>query len=177
MGGTNAVSDTRVCPYCHQPTRAGWPLCDGCARTLPAERPLPDLRLVNELERWDRANPRPRDPAALTRRTLKWLWISVVVLSALDLRFGRHIGTGISAWDTLAVGSIVLAFLGTLIGMFLLGVLSGRDPGASWRRERAQVRRRLGGVARPVARRRHGPDHLDDHPALGRREPARGDHR
>jgi hypothetical protein len=114
MGGTNAVVDTRVCPYCHQPTRAGWPLCDGCARTLPAERPLPDLRLVNELERWDRANPRPRDPAALTRRTLKWLWIAVVVLSALDLRFGRHIGTGTSVWDTLAVGSIVLAFLGTL---------------------------------------------------------------
>jgi hypothetical protein len=140
----NAVSDTRVCPYCREPTRAGWPLCDGCARTLPAERPLPDLRLVNELERWDRANPRPRDPAALTRRTLKWLWMSVVVLSALDLRFGRHIGTGISAWDTLAVGSIVLAFLGTLVGMFLLGVLSGRDPGATWRRERAQVRRRLG---------------------------------
>jgi len=99
---------------------------------------------VNELERWDRANPRPRDPAALTRRTLKWLWISVVVLSALDLRFGRHIGTGTSAWDTLAVGSMVLAFLGTLVGMFLLGVLSGRDPGANWRRERAQVRRRLG---------------------------------
>jgi hypothetical protein len=75
---------------------------------------------------------------------MKWLWISVVVLSALDLRFGRHIGTGTSAWDALAVGSIVLAFLGTLVGMFLLGVLSGRDPGATWRRERAQVRRRLG---------------------------------
>ena len=29
---------------------------DGCARTLPAECGLPDLRLVNELERWDRAN-------------------------------------------------------------------------------------------------------------------------
>ncbi len=139
-----AVSDTRVCPHCRRPTRAGWPLCDGCARTLPAERPLPDLRLVNELERWDRANPRPRDAAVLTRRTLKWLWVAVVVCSALDLRFGRHIGTGTSVWDTLAVGTIVLALLATLIGMFLLGLLSGRDPGATWRRERAQVRRRLG---------------------------------
>jgi len=99
---------------------------------------------VNELERWDRANPRPRDAAVLTRRTLKWLWIAVVVFSALDLRFGRHIGTGTSAWDTLAVGTMVLALLATLVGMFLLGLLSGRDPGAAWRRERAQVRRRLG---------------------------------
>jgi hypothetical protein len=99
---------------------------------------------VNELERWDRANPRPHGAAALTRRTLKWLWIAVVVCSALDLRFGRHIGTGTSAWDTLAVGTMVLALLATLVGMFLLGVLLGRDPGASWRRERAHVRRRLG---------------------------------
>jgi hypothetical protein len=28
--------------------------------------------------------------------------------------------------------------------MVLLGVLSGRDPGATWRHERAQLRRRLG---------------------------------
>jgi hypothetical protein len=144
MGGTSAVSETRVCPYCRQPTRVGWPLCDGCARTLPAERPLPDLRLVAELDRWDRANPQPRDPAVLTRRVMKWLWIAVVVCSALDLRFGRHIGTGTSAWDTLAVGMIVLALLATLVGMVVLGVLSGRDPGAAWRRERAQIRRRLG---------------------------------
>jgi uncharacterized membrane protein len=99
---------------------------------------------VNELERWDRANPQPRDAAALTRRTLRWLWIAVVVCSALDLRFGRHIGTGTSAWDTLAVGAIVLALLATLLGMFVLALLSGRDPGAAWRRERSQVRRRLG---------------------------------
>jgi hypothetical protein len=39
---------------------------------------------------------------------------------------------------------MVLALLATLVGMFLLGLLSGRDPGATWRRERAQVRRRLG---------------------------------
>ena len=99
---------------------------------------------MNELERWDRANPCPRDAAALTRQTLKRLWIAVVVCSALDLRFGRHIGTGTSAWDTLAVGTIVVALLATLAGMFLLGLLSGRDPGATWRRERAEIRRRLG---------------------------------
>ena len=64
MGGTSTAVDTRICPHCHQPTRVGWPMCDGCARTLPAYRPLPDLRLVAELERWDRANPRPLDGAA-----------------------------------------------------------------------------------------------------------------
>src|SRR2546423_13635713 len=93
MGGTNAVSDTRVCPYCHQPTRAGWPLCDGCARTLTAERPLPDLRLVNELERWDRANPRPREPAALTQRTMQGLWRPGVVVSAPGLPLARPLRT------------------------------------------------------------------------------------
>lgn len=144
MGRTEISAATRVCPHCRQPTRVGWPLCDGCARTLPAERGLPDLRLVNELERWDRANPRPLDAAALTRRTLGWTWAATVVLCALDLRFGRHIGPGISIWDELAVGAIVVALAGTLVAVFAIAFLAGRDPGPAWRRERAVLRRRLG---------------------------------
>jgi hypothetical protein len=144
MGRTEVSTATRICPYCREPTRVGWPLCDGCARTLPAERALPDLRLVNELERWDRANPRPLDAAAVTRRALGWTWCLTVVLCALDLRFGRHIGASISVWDQLAVGALVVALAGTLAAVFVLAFLAGRDPGPAWRRERAVLRRRLG---------------------------------
>jgi hypothetical protein len=144
MGGTSTVAATRICPHCQQPTRVGWPMCDGCARSLPAYRPLPDLRLIAELERWDRANPSPLDGAALTRRTLKWLWAAVVVCSALDLRYGRQIGPATSVWDDLAVGSIVVALAATLVAIFALAFLAGRDPAPAWRRERAALRRRLG---------------------------------
>ena len=144
MGRTEVSAATRICPYCHEPTRVGWPLCDGCARTLPAERALPDLRLVNELERWDRANPRPLDARAVTRRALGRTWIVAVVLCTLDLRFGRHIGASISLWDELAVGALVVALTATLAAVFLLAYLAGRDPGPAWRRERAVLRRRLG---------------------------------
>jgi hypothetical protein len=144
MGRTEVSPATRICPYCREPTRVGWPLCDGCARTLPAERPLPDLRLVNELDRWDRAHPRPIDAAALTRRGLAWTWVAAVVLCALDLRFGRRIGTSVSVWDELAVGALVIALTATLAALFLLAFLAGRDPGPAWRRERSVLRRRLG---------------------------------
>lgn len=144
MGRTEVSAATRVCPYCHQPTPAGWPLCDGCARTLPAERALPDLRLVNELDRWDRVNRRPRNAAAVTRRALGWVWCVTVVACAADLRFGRRIGASISAWDELAVGALVVALTATLVALFLLAYLAGRDPGPAWRRERAVLRRRLG---------------------------------
>jgi hypothetical protein len=143
MGGTNAVA-TRVCPHCRQPTRVGWPLCDACARSLPAYRPLPDLRLVAELERWDRANPRPLDAASLTRRALACAWVAVIVTSVLDLRYGRRIGLVHSVWDDLAVGSLVVALLATLLGIAALAFLAGRDPAPAWRRERASLRRRLG---------------------------------
>jgi hypothetical protein len=144
MGGTSVVATTRICPHCRQPTRVGWPMCDACARSLPAYRPLPDLRLVAELERWDRANPRPLDGAALTRRTLKWLWAAVVVTCALDLRYGREIGPATSVWDTLAVGSLLLALAATLLGIVAVAFFAGRDPAPAWRRERAALRRRLG---------------------------------
>jgi hypothetical protein len=144
MGRTEVTPATRVCPHCGEPTRSGWPLCDGCARTLPAERPLPDLRLVNELERWEHANPRPRDAAAATRRALGWTWVAAVIMCALDLEFGRHIGASISLWDELAVGALVVALTATLAALFALAYLAGRDPGPAWRRERAVLRRRLG---------------------------------
>jgi hypothetical protein len=119
-------------------------LCDGCSRTLPAYRPLPDLRLAAELERWDRANPRPLDGAALVRRTLAWLWGAAFVCSALDLHFGRRIGPISSGWDDLAVGSLVVALLASLIGILAIPFLQGRDPAPRWRRERDAVKRRLG---------------------------------
>jgi hypothetical protein len=119
-------------------------MCDGCARSLPDYRPLPDLRLIAELERWDRANPRPLDAAAVTRRTLKWLWAAVVVCCALDLRYGRNIGPVNSVWDDLAVGSLVVAFLATLAGIVAVAFFAGRDPAPAWRLERASLRRRLG---------------------------------
>ncbi|HEY3766867.1 MAG TPA: hypothetical protein VGL44_17010 [Gaiellales bacterium] len=144
MGGTAVVPSTRICPHCRQPTRAEWPVCDGCARSLPAYRPQPDLRLMAEMERWERANPRPLDGAAVTRRTLKWLWAGAVVLSALDLHFGRRIGPVNSVWDDLAVGSLTLAFAATLVGVFVVGFLSARDPAPAWRRERAALEHRLG---------------------------------
>ena len=144
MGGTQVVVATRICPHCHQPTRVGWPLCDGCARSLPDYRPLPDLRLIAELDRWDRANPRPLDAAAITRRTLKWLWAAVVVFCALDLRYGRNIGPVNSVWDDLAVGSLLVALLGTLVGIVAVAFFAGRDPAPAWRLERASLRRRLG---------------------------------
>jgi hypothetical protein len=144
MGSTSAVVETRVCPHCRQPTRIAWPLCDGCSRTLPAYRPLPDLRLAAELERWDRANPRPLDGAALVRRTIAWLWGAVVVCSALDLHFGRRIGPISSGWDELAVGSLMVALLATLLGVVALVFVQDRDPAPDWRRERAAVKRRLG---------------------------------
>jgi hypothetical protein len=144
MGGTQVVVATRICPHCHQPTRVGWPMCDGCARSLPDYRPLPDLRMIAELERWDRANPRPLDAAAVTRRTLKWLWAAVVVCCALDLRYGRNIGPVNSVWDDLAVGSLLVAFLATLAGIVAVAFFAGRDPAPAWRRERASLRRRLG---------------------------------
>ena len=144
MGGTDVVVATRICPHCHQPTRIGWPMCDGCARSLPAYRPLPDLRLIAELERWDRANPRPVDGAALTRRALKWLWAAVIVCCALDLRYGRDIGPVNSIWDDLAVGSLLVALAATLLGIVAVAVFAGRDPAPAWRRERASLRRRLG---------------------------------
>jgi hypothetical protein len=144
MGGTDTVVATRICPHCHQPTRVGWPMCDGCARTLPAYRPLPDLRLIAELERWDQANPRPLDAAKLTRRALKWLWAAVVVCSALDLRFGREIGPATSIWDTLAVGTLLVALAATLLGIVAVAFFAGHDPAPAWRLERASLRRRLG---------------------------------
>jgi hypothetical protein len=144
MGGTDAVVATRICPHCRQPTRVGWPMCDGCARSLPAYRPQPDLRLIAELERWDRANPRPLDGAALTRRTLKWLWAAAVVCSVLDLRYGREIGPVNSVWDDLAVGSLLVALAATLLGILAVAFFAGRDPAPAWRRERASLRRRLG---------------------------------
>jgi hypothetical protein len=94
-----------------------------CSRTLPAYRPLPDLRPAAELERWDRANPRPVDGAALVRRTLAWLWGVGFVCSALDLHFGRHIGPISSRWDDLAVGSLVVALLASLIGILAIPFL------------------------------------------------------
>jgi hypothetical protein len=144
MGGTQVVVATRICPHCHQPTRVGWPLCDGCARSLPDYRPLPDLRLIAELDRWDRANPRPLDAAAITRRTLKWLWAAVVVFCALDLRYGRNIGPVNSVWDDLAVGSLLVALMATLVGIVAVAFFAGRDPAPAWRLERASLRRRLG---------------------------------
>ena len=144
MGGTQVVVATRICPHCHQPTRVGWPLCDGCARSLPDYRPLPDLRLIAELDRWDRANPRPLDAAAITRRTLKWLWAAVVVFCALDLRYGRNIGPVNSVWDDLAAGSLLVALLATLVGIVAVAFFAGRDPAPAWRLERASLRRRLG---------------------------------
>jgi hypothetical protein len=119
-------------------------MCDGCARSLPAYRPQPDLRLIAELERWDRANPRPLDGAALTRRTLKWLWAAAVVCSVLDLRYGREIGPVNSVWDDLAVGSLLVALTATLLGIVAVAFFAGRDPAPAWRRERASLRRRLG---------------------------------
>lgn len=141
MGVTSTVAETRVCAHCRRPTRVEWPLCDGCSRTLPAHRPLPDLRLAAELERWDHANPRPVDGAALGRRALAWFWGVAVVCSALDLHFGRQIGPISSGWDDLAVASLVVALLATLL---TLPFLQGRDPALGWRRERAAVERRLG---------------------------------
>jgi hypothetical protein len=134
MGGTDVVVATRICPHCHQPTRIGWPMCDGCARSLPAYRPLPDLRLIAELDRWDRA----------TRRALKWLWAAVIVCCVLDLRYGRDIGPVNSVWDDLAVGSLLVALAATLLGIVAVAVFAGRDPAPAWRRERASLRRRLG---------------------------------
>lgn len=119
-------------------------MCDGCSRSLPAYRPLPDLRLIAELDRWDRANPRPVDGAALTRRTLKWLWAAAIVCSALDLHYGRRIGPVSSVWDDLAVGSLMIALAATLIGIVAVAFFAGRDPAPAWRRERASLRRRLG---------------------------------
>lgn len=144
MGVTSVVAETRVCPHCRRPTRIAWPLCDGCSRTLPAYRPLPDLRLAAELERWDHANPRPVDAAALVRRALAWVWVVAVGCSALDLRFGRKIGPISSGWDDLAVASLVVALLATLLALVALPFLQGRDPAIGWRRERAAVKRRLG---------------------------------
>jgi hypothetical protein len=119
-------------------------MCDGCARTLPTYRPLPDLRLIAELERWDRANPRPVDGAALTRRALKWLWAATVACCALDLRYGRQIGPVTSVWDDLAVGSLLLALTATLFGIVAVAFFAGRDPAPAWRLERASLQRRLG---------------------------------
>jgi hypothetical protein len=144
MGGTSAPVPTRVCPHCRTATRVEWPLCDACARSLVAYRPLPDMRLAAELERWDRANPRPIDGAALTRRTVWSLWALVVVFGVLDLRFGRRIGPIDSVWDDLAVGSLIVALAASLVAIVLLAFLSGRDPAPAWRRERAHIRRRLG---------------------------------
>jgi hypothetical protein len=144
MGDTNAPLPTRICPHCLTPTRVEWPLCDACARSLDPYRPLPDLRLVAELDRWDRANPRPVDAAALTRRVVWSLWGLVVVFGLLDLRFGRRIGPVDSLWDDLAVGSLMLALAASLVGIVVLALVAGRDPRPAWRRERASVRRRLG---------------------------------
>src|SRR5437016_9422679 len=124
MEGTSDVVPTRVCPHCRQATRVDWPVCDGCANRLAAYRPGPDLRLVAELERWERANPRPLDLAGFGRRTLAWLWAAVLVASALDVRFGRTIGPQASPWDTLAVAVLVVALLATLAGIVLMAFLA-----------------------------------------------------
>ena len=111
------------------------------ASGLPAAaRPALDRRA----RALDRANPRPLDAAAVTRRTLKWLWAAVVVCCALDLRYGRNIGPVNSVWDDLAVGSLVVAFLATLAGIVAVAFFAGRDPAPAWRLERASLRRRLG---------------------------------
>jgi hypothetical protein len=60
------------------------------------------------------------DGAALVRRALGWLWGVAIVCSALDLHFGRKIGPISSGWDDLAVASLVVALLATLLGLLAL---------------------------------------------------------
>src|SRR6476660_5317222 len=94
----STLTASRRCPGCGQATRIGWPLCDHCAASLPPYRPLPDLRLVGELQRWERANPQPRGAIGGIFAGIKWLWIVVALALMADVVLGSPVGPINSMW-------------------------------------------------------------------------------